>query len=1415
MSSEIFRIKTGSRRSIGNVGRKWDGKGDIYMHPCPTEIDSHADTHCFGRNFRPIHWTGQECSVAPFLAEYSEQMNIQICTGATAHTLDSGEMVILLFGQGLWFGDRMDKSLINPYQCRAYGIPLCDDPTDPSRRLGIEPKEDCFIQLDMQGSTCGFLTNYPTDDDLENCRHIIMSDEENWDPSTTHFQVSSMQAEMHYNISLRSIYLAQSDVPAAPPVTQIRDDIALHEFDRTLASISTGLIPELIAENIICKVKTRKTRTGFATITEDRHHGVSPELLAQKWGIGMEKAKNTLKSTTQNSIRSAVLPLTRRYRTDFMSQRLRRLNTTWYTDTLFSKQKSIIGNTCAQMFTDGKGFTYVHPMRSKAQAGEALHKVTIDVGVPNTMINDGAGEQTGDNTYFKEVLKRCHIDSRNIEPYSPWQNQAENTIGIIKAKARRRRIRRRVPKRCWDFGIVWEAEIYCRTAGKDGRTAMERITGDTPDISEWLEFEFYDLCWFWDNQQDSSEPKLGRWLGVSHRVGSALCYWILSDTGKVVARTTVQHITKQESAKPDVQQTIRDYHVSMNKAIGSDDFVTDLDGMTNFINDDVDVDKVEDDDILDWLEEKYQGLPKTPEIDDVVDNSDRRKQADTYDQFLGAEVAIPDETGRSAMARVMKRVKDNDGNGVGVATANPLTNTALYEVQFPDGHVEELQYNIIAENMMSQVDSEGHHYQLLAEISDHRSNHLALTKKNGFIRSKSGNLHPKMTTRGWSIEVEWKDGSVSWVPLKDLKASNPVELYEYAVANNIEEEPAFKWWVKDTLRKRDRIISKVKAKYWRTTHKFGIEVPKSVDEAYAIDRRTGTTFWTDAINKEMKNVRVAFDALEGVTEEKMREGKVKPGFKYCGTHMIFDIKMDGKFSRKARLVADGHKTNAPSSITYSSVVSRESVRLALLIASLNGLDISCCDIGNAYLNADCREKLWTVAGSEFGSEKGTVMIIARALYGLKSSGAAWRAKLAETMRTMGYVATQADPDVWIKRAVKPNGQEYYCYMLVYVDDVLHVHHDPEIDMKLLSSFYRLKDGVGSPSRYLGANIEKVQLEDSREVWSMTCVDYIKGAIKSVNDMLEKDKVAMKMFGDGHRPYPSSYRPELDVSELLSDDLINRYQQLIGMLRWSIELGRIDIQTEVSCLSQHLCAPREGHLNAAYKIFRYLQKNIGKNPGRIAFDPLIEYDDENIFNGPLDKEEWVDFYPDAFEAMPRDMLEPLGNPVLVRAWVDANHAGNLANRRSHSGILIYVNNALILAFSKRQNTVESSSFGSELVALRVATDLIEALRYKLRCFGIPIDGPATVLCDNKSVVTNSSVPASVLNKRHNAICYHRVREAQAAQIIRVAWIPGDLNLSDLLTKTTMPANKKNGFVQEIFTNNATVVNTSEEDKKGGT
>jgi hypothetical protein len=114
-------------------------------------------------------------------------------------------------------------------------------------------------------------------------------------------------------------------------------------------------------------------------------------------------------------------------------------------------------------------------------------------------------------------------------------------------------------------------------------------------------------------------------------------------------------------------------------------------------------------------------------------------------------------------------------------------------------------------------------------------------------------------------------------------------------------------------------------------------------------------------------------------------------------------------------------------------------------------------------------------------------------------------------------------------------------------------------------------------------------------------------------------------------------------------------------------------------------------------------------------------------------------------------------------------------------LIFIQNAPIIWFSKKQNTVESSSFGSEFVALRVARDMIVALRYKLRMFGIPIVGPTSVLCDNQGVVKNASLPESTLSKRHNAINYHSVREAVAAQILRVGKEDGETNLADPLTK----------------------------------
>ena len=138
------------------------------------------------------------------------------------------------------------------------------------------------------------------------------------------------------------------------------------------------------------------------------------------------------------------------------------------------------------------------------------------------------------------------------------------------------------------------------------------------------------------------------------------------------------------------------------------------------------------------------------------------------------------------------------------------------------------------------------------------------------------------------------------------------------------------------------------------------------------------------------------------------------------------------------------------------------------------------------------------------------------------------------------------------------------------------------------------------------------------------------------------------------------------------------------------------------------------------------------------------------------EYWKDFSPDAEESHLRKKFEPLGRTVIIHVYVDTNHAGKLGKRRPHSGILVYVNSSLINFYIKRQNTVESSSFGSEFLALIISTDMVESLRYKLRTFGVNLEGPAEVYCDNKSGVTKSSVPESVLNKINNTVCYHRVR-----------------------------------------------------------
>ena len=170
-----------------------------------------------------------------------------------------------------------------------------------------------------------------------------------------------------------------------------------------------------------------------------------------------------------------------------------------------------------------------------------------------------------------------------------------------------------------------------------------------------------------------------------------------------------------------------------------------------------------------------------------------------------------------------------------------------------------------------------------------------------------------------------------------------------------------------------------------------------MEEDYKLNEKNGNEYWRKAIENEMSHVHVTFEKwVDGTTQEEAKQKLI--GYKEVRCHIIFDVKMSGLI-QKARLVTGGHTTETPSSITCSSVESCDSVCIAFLVAALNDLDVMSADIGNVYLNAPNKKKIWTVAGHEFGTDKGAVYIITQAIYGLKSARATWRTFFTQALKS--------------------------------------------------------------------------------------------------------------------------------------------------------------------------------------------------------------------------------------------------------------------------------------------------------------------------------------------------------------------------------------------------------------------------------
>lgn len=700
----------------------------------------------------------------------------------------------------------------------------------------------------------------------------------------------------------------------------------------------------------------------------------------------------------------------------------------------------------------------------------------------------------------------------------------------------------------------------------------------------------------------------------------------------------------------------------------------------------------------------------------------------------------PDEKGQRFRAKIVQKIQEH------VDGLNQQTERTKFLVRLDEAKVDEIvAYNDILNYLEEEMSDPSERYWKFKRITAHEG---PLAPGDPSYKGSS-----------YNVMVEWEDNSKSFEPLSVIAVDSPVECAIYAKRAGLLDTPGWKRF--KTIAKREkkmlRMVNQAKLASFRRApiFQFGYQVPRTPQEAIRLDTENGNTLWQDSMALEMAQLK------EYNTFKDLGRGAAPPdGHRKIRVHFVFAVKHDGR--RKARLVADGHLTETPVESVYSGVVSLRSLRIVTFLAELNGLQLFAADVSNAYLEATTKEKVYIIGGVGFGELEGHTLVIYKALYGLKSSGRRWHEKLYDTLRGMGFTPSKADGDVWMRRV---NG--LYEYIAVYVDDLAIASKDPKkITDELISPRYKLKlKGVGPISYHLGCDFTR----DTDGTLSV-------GPRRYIEKMLD---AYTRMFGEAPKAFSSPLErndhPELDDTKELGPDDITKYQSMIGALQWAISLGRFDIHTAVMTMGSFRVAPREGHLERLKRIYGYLRRY---KHGAIRIRTGIP-DYSHLENVEYD---WMySVYGNVQEQIPHDIPEPLGNPVVTTTYKDANLYHDMINGRAVTGILHLINGTPIDWFSKRQDTVETATYGSEFVAARIATDQIIDLRTTLRYLGVPIQERAYMFGDNQSVITSSTIPHSSLSKRHNALSYHRVREAIVAKILRFFKIDGKDNPADVLSK----------------------------------
>ncbi|KAL7570791.1 hypothetical protein ACA910_014420 [Epithemia clementina (nom. ined.)] len=988
------------------------------------------------------------------------------------------------------------------------------------------------------------------------------------------------------------------------------------------------------------------------------------------------------------------------------------------TDTIYADTPAVCsGVKSAQFFAGRKTLVCdVYPLQRDKQFINALEDNIRKRGAMESLISDRA--QVLISKKVDDLLRSLLIRVFNSEPHHQHQNFAENMFGTT-LEWTNRVLNFSGARAClWLLALQYVVYLrnYLASPTLGGQCPLFALTGQTQDISHLTHFYFNQPVYYRIDDDSRSFPSSGtelkgHWVGFGEHVGDLMTWKILTEDDDIIYRSSVRPASSG---------------FDMNRRLESVEGETGSSSLPVFV--------------------------RSRHLDSCSDQSEFVMPTINFEDLIGRTFLLPpNPKGERHRARVTKPLIETSSDEPN------LIQDLKFILDVGDGISEDIvTYNELLEYIQKEEERTLDPEQLFR--------YTRIIGRQGPLNQDD----PHYKGSNYNVLVEWDTGETTYEPLSIIAKDDPVTCAVYAKENNLLDEKGwrrFKRFVK-THKRLIRNVKRNKIKHSRHNIKymFGYQIPRDYEEAMELDRKNGNTKWKEAIDLELKQID-DYQTFKDIGRAELdQKGQVKnapAGYKKIRVHLVFAVKHDGR--HKARLVADGHLTRNNTEGAYSGVVSLRSLRIVMFLSELNTLKLWGADIGNAYLEAFTEEKIFIVAGPEFGDRKGHILIISKALYGLRTSGARWHDRLFDVMRDMGFTPSKNDPDIWMRPS---KDGKVYEYIAIYVDDLAIAAINPaEICQTLRDKFkFKLK-GDGPLEYHLGCGY-----------WRDPDGTLVADPKKYIEKMMEWYE---NEFGERPRkmktPLEPGDHPEIGDSPECDEKDQSRYLTMIGQLQWLVALGRFDIFCATMTMSKFRPAPKEGHISRLKRMYGYILET---RTAAIRFRTAEpNYDDIEV-----PQHDWMrTVYGNVKETIPQDIPEPRGKPVVTTSYVDANLYHDVVTGKAVTAVLHLLNQTPVDWYSKKQGTVETATFGSEFSAARTATNQIVDLRNTLRYLGVPIKGRSYLFGDNKSVVTNATIPTSVLSKRHHALSYHRVREAVALGFLLFHWIDGKKNPADILSK----------------------------------